>query len=61
MALGPGFVVKGLEYSPGVKSIVIGKPNEYFFKSGLPKNANLENCLMIGDVSFLFKRNFNCN
>lgn len=50
MALGPGFVVKGLEYSAGVKSIVIGKPNEYFYKSALP-NVRLENCIMIGDVS----------
>ena len=50
MALGPGFVTKGLEYSAGVKSIVIGKPNEYFFQSSLPVNALPENCLMIGDV-----------
>lgn len=50
MALGPGFVTKGLEYSSGVSSIVIGKPNEYFFKSSLPKNVEPANCLMIGDV-----------
>lgn len=54
MAVGPGFVVKGLEFSSGVTSTVMGKPNEYFFKSSLPKNVEPENCLMIGDVCYPF-------
>ncbi|XP_053669910.1 haloacid dehalogenase-like hydrolase domain-containing protein 2 [Anopheles nili] len=49
IALGPGFFVKGLEYSTGVSSICIGKPNEYFFRSALPDNVAIEECVMIGD------------
>lgn len=51
LALGPGCFVKGLEYATGAKSILIGKPNEYFFKSALPDDISLEECVMIGDVS----------
>lgn len=51
MALGPGCFVKGLEYSSGTKSVLIGKPNEYFFKSALNgHDISVENCVMIGDV-----------
>ncbi|XP_075145270.1 haloacid dehalogenase-like hydrolase domain-containing protein 2 [Haematobia irritans] len=50
LALGPGCFVKGLEYSTGTKSILIGKPNEYFFKSALIGNdIAVEDCVMIGD------------
>jgi ribonucleotide monophosphatase NagD (HAD superfamily) len=51
MSVGPGCFVKGLEYSCGVKSIVIGKPNEFFFRSALPDAMNPRKCIMIGDVS----------
>ncbi|XP_037816575.1 haloacid dehalogenase-like hydrolase domain-containing protein 2 [Lucilia sericata] len=49
LALGPGCFVKGLEYATGTKSILIGKPNEYFFKSALSDDINVEECVMIGD------------
>lgn len=52
LALGPGCFVKGLEYAAGTKSILIGKPNEYFFKSALMgTQISVEDCVMIGDVS----------
>lgn len=51
ISLGPGCFVKGLEFSAGVKSVCIGKPNEYFFRSALPTGLNPEECVMIGDVS----------
>ncbi|XP_073823565.1 haloacid dehalogenase-like hydrolase domain-containing protein 2 [Musca autumnalis] len=50
LALGPGCFVKGLEYSSGTKSILIGKPNEYFFKSAIAgTDIAIEDCVMIGD------------
>ncbi|XP_055620180.1 haloacid dehalogenase-like hydrolase domain-containing protein 2 [Toxorhynchites rutilus septentrionalis] len=49
ISVGPGCFVKGLEYSSGIKSICIGKPNEYFFRSALPPNIKAEDCIMIGD------------
>lgn len=51
LALGPGCFVKGLEYAAGVESILIGKPNEYFFKNALIDGVNVDECVMIGDVS----------
>lgn len=49
--MGPGCFVKGLEYSSGAKSILIGKPNEYFFKSAIDgTDIAIEDCVMIGDV-----------
>lgn len=50
LAIGAGFFVKGLEYSTGTKAILIGKPNEYFFRSAIPTNIAVEECIMIGDV-----------
>lgn len=50
LALGPGCFVKGLEYATGTKSILIGKPNEYFFKSALTDDVSMDECVMIGDV-----------
>ncbi|TMW49296.1 hypothetical protein DOY81_005596 [Sarcophaga bullata] len=49
MALGPGCFVKGLEYSTGTKSVLIGKPNEYFFKSAVTDDIKMDECVMIGD------------
>ncbi|XP_053668212.1 haloacid dehalogenase-like hydrolase domain-containing protein 2 [Anopheles marshallii] len=49
IALGPGCFVKGLEYSTGVSAVCIGKPNEYFFRSALPEDVAVEECVMIGD------------
>uniref|UniRef100_A0A4Y0BEY8 Haloacid dehalogenase-like hydrolase domain-containing protein 2 n=1 Tax=Anopheles funestus TaxID=62324 RepID=A0A4Y0BEY8_ANOFN len=49
IALGPGCFVKGLEYSTGVPAVCIGKPNEYFFRSALPADVAIEECVMIGD------------
>uniref|UniRef100_A0A182NPE3 Haloacid dehalogenase-like hydrolase domain-containing protein 2 n=1 Tax=Anopheles dirus TaxID=7168 RepID=A0A182NPE3_9DIPT len=49
IALGPGCFVKGLEYSTGVTPVCIGKPNEYFFRSALPENVAVDECVMIGD------------
>uniref|UniRef100_A0A1B0GDE4 Haloacid dehalogenase-like hydrolase domain-containing protein 2 n=2 Tax=Glossina TaxID=44049 RepID=A0A1B0GDE4_GLOMM len=49
LALGPGCFVKGLEYAAGVESILIGKPNEYFFKNALIDGVNVDECVMIGD------------
>lgn len=48
-AIGPGFVTKGLEYSAGVPSVVIGKPDPQFFLSGKPAGVDAERCVMIGD------------
>lgn len=48
-AIGPGFVTKGLEYSAGVSSIVIGKPDPSFFLRGKPENVDADKCVMIGD------------
>ncbi|XP_039950772.1 haloacid dehalogenase-like hydrolase domain-containing protein 2 [Bactrocera neohumeralis] len=49
LALGPGAFVKGLEYAAAVNSVLIGKPNEYFFKSAIPEGICPEECVMIGD------------
>uniref|UniRef100_A0A1A9WGT8 Haloacid dehalogenase-like hydrolase domain-containing protein 2 n=1 Tax=Glossina brevipalpis TaxID=37001 RepID=A0A1A9WGT8_9MUSC len=49
LALGPGCFVKGLEYAAGVKSVLIGKPNEYFFKNALIDGMKVDECIMIGD------------
>lgn len=48
-AVGPGFVVKGLEYSTGVSPVIIGKPDPQFFQSGIPDGLDPKNCVMIGD------------
>lgn len=53
LAIGPGFFTKGLEYSASVKATVVGKPNEYFFRAAIPDGCDPENCVMIGDVSFI--------
>lgn len=51
LAIGPGFFTKGLEYSAGVQAVVVGKPNESFFRSAIPDRIKPEDCVMIGDVS----------
>lgn len=51
LAIGPGCVVKGLEYCAGTNSILIGKPNALFFKSALAEGIDPSTCIMIGDVS----------
>lgn len=48
-AIGPGFVTKGLEYSAGVPSVVIGKPDPSFFLRGKPAAVDVSRCVMIGD------------
>lgn len=50
LAIGPGCFTRGLEFATGQRSIVIGKPNPYFFKSAIPEGINVEECCMIGDV-----------
>lgn len=52
LSIGPGCFIKGLEYSTGKKSIVVGKPNKYFFENAIPDGVLPEECVMIGDVSF---------
>lgn len=47
--VGPGFVTAGLEYSTGVKQVIIGKPDPGFFKTGIPSGIEPQNCVMIGD------------
>lgn len=49
ISVGPGCFVKGLEFSTGIKSVCIGKPNEYFFRSALPEKVDVGECVMIGD------------
>ncbi|XP_011189365.2 haloacid dehalogenase-like hydrolase domain-containing protein 2 [Zeugodacus cucurbitae] len=49
LALGPGAFIKGLEYAASVNSVLIGKPNEYFFKRAIPEGICPEECVMIGD------------
>lgn len=52
LSIGPGCFIKGLEYSTGKESIVVGKPNKYFFQNAIPEGILPEECVMIGDVSF---------
>lgn len=54
LALGPGAFIKGLEYAASIRSVLIGKPNEYFFRSAIPEGICPEECVMIGDVSTMF-------
>ncbi|XP_055535824.1 haloacid dehalogenase-like hydrolase domain-containing protein 2 [Wyeomyia smithii] len=49
ISIGPGCFVKGLEYSTGIKSTCVGKPNKYFFWSALPEGFKPDECVMIGD------------
>lgn len=51
LAVGPGFIVKGLEYTASTTATVIGKPTKYFFESAIPAGVAPEECVMIGDVS----------
>lgn len=51
LVIGPGFFTKGLEYSAGLQSTVVGKPNQYFFRAAIPEGCEAGNCVMIGDVS----------
>lgn len=53
LAIGPGFFTKGLEFSAGVRATVVGKPNQYFFQAAIPDGCEPENCVMIGDVSYI--------
>lgn len=53
LALGPGFFVKGLEYSAQCKAELVGKPNIAFFKSALG-DIPPDSAIMIGDVSIIF-------
>ncbi len=49
-ALGPGAFVKGLEYSTGKTTTVIGKPSKEFFTAALLNlNAKASETIMIGD------------
>lgn len=50
LALGPGFFVKGLEYSAQCTAELVGKPNKSFFLSAIGP-ISPENAVMIGDVS----------
>ncbi|CAD6996849.1 haloacid dehalogenase-like hydrolase domain-containing protein 2 [Ceratitis capitata] len=49
LALGPGAFIKGLEYATSTNSVLIGKPNEYFFRNAIPEGICSEECVMIGD------------
>lgn len=51
LSIGPGCFIKGLEYATERKSIVVGKPNKYFFENAIPEGVAPEECVMIGDVS----------
>lgn len=51
LSIGPGSFIKGLEYATGRKSIVVGKPNKYFFENAIPDGVSPAECVMIGDVS----------
>lgn len=50
LSLGPGGFVRGLEYAADCKATVVGKPNAYFFRSAVPSEIRLDECVMIGDV-----------
>lgn len=50
LALGPGAFIRGLEYSAGVKALVVGKPTKEFFMAALD-NIDPQEAVMIGDVS----------
>ncbi|XP_067621837.1 haloacid dehalogenase-like hydrolase domain-containing protein 2 isoform X5 [Eurosta solidaginis] len=50
LALGPGAFIKGLEYAASTSSVLIGKPNEYFFQNAIPEGVYPEECVMIGDA-----------
>lgn len=50
LALGPGCFVKGLEYATDKMATIIGKPNQFFFKSAIPEGMQPHECVMIGDV-----------
>lgn len=49
--MGPGCFVRGLEYAADCKATVVGKPNAYFYRNALPVGVQMEECVMIGDVS----------
>ncbi|XP_023170253.1 haloacid dehalogenase-like hydrolase domain-containing protein 2 [Drosophila hydei] len=49
LALGPGCFVKGLEYATDKMATIIGKPNQFFFKSAIPEGMQPHECVMIGD------------
>ncbi|XP_067621835.1 haloacid dehalogenase-like hydrolase domain-containing protein 2 isoform X3 [Eurosta solidaginis] len=51
LALGPGAFIKGLEYAASTSSVLIGKPNEYFFQNAIPEGVYPEECVMIGDLA----------
>ncbi|CAD7079411.1 unnamed protein product [Hermetia illucens] len=52
LAVGPGFIVKGLEYTASTTATVIGKPTKYFFESAIPAGVAPEECVMIGDDAY---------
>lgn len=54
LAIGPGCFTRGLEYATGKKSIVIGKPNPYFFNCAIPNGLSPFECCMIGDVCIVY-------
>lgn len=54
LSLGPGCFVRGLEYAANCKATVVGKPNAYFFRSAVPSDIRLDECVMIGDVRIVY-------
>ena len=53
LAIGPGAFVTALEYSSGLQSDVVGKPDASFFHQAIAQmgHINPEQVAMIGDVS----------
>merc|ERR1712176_361985 len=49
LSLGPGPFINMLETVTKRKSVVIGKPNEIFFKTGLHSECDADEAVMIGD------------
>ena len=49
LSLGPGPFINMLENVSNRKAVVIGKPNEIFFKTGLESDCDADEAVMIGD------------
>lgn len=49
LSLGPGPFINMLETVTKRKSVIIGKPNEIFFKTGIRSECDADEAVMIGD------------
>ena len=49
LSLGPGPFINMLEAVTNRKAVIIGKPNEIFFRTGLSSDCEPDEAVMIGD------------